>query len=205
LANALLLPPQFSPGQKILSHPGAHRPRTFRAAQPAEIHSLRASQSVKPERDLKSLLAFAGDDAEEIDFSSIGELYALIESGFRNINAKELFIGSPTQQMTKDLVHFPDLVPVVDRASAIRAIHEITEQGEGNNRDRDDSHFGAFVAILRELLDTKAQGSSFSPSRPVMHNPSAALERGYGLIPTQSTTFSRRASPPFSIPCTASC
>jgi len=156
------------------------------ALEPFGPHSLRRfilyehPQNVKPERDLKSLLAFAGDDAEEIDFSSIGELYALIESGFRNINAKELFIGSPTQQMTKDLVHFPDLVPVVDRASAIRAIHEITEQGEGNNRDRDDSHFGAFVAILRELLDTKAQGSSFSPSRPVMHNPSAALERGYG-------------------------
>ena len=106
-------------------------------------------QNAAPERDLKSLLSFTVGDAEEIDFSSIGELYGLIESGFRNIDEKKLFIGSPTQQMTRELVHFPDLVPVVDRASAIKAIEEITEQGEGREDDREDSHFGAFVAILR--------------------------------------------------------
>jgi len=137
-------------------------------------------QSIAPERDLKSLLTFAGDDAEEIEFGSVGELYGIIESGFRHIDGKELFIRSPTQQMTKELVHFPDLIPVVDRASAIKAIEEITEQGEGTNRDRGDSHFGAFVAILKELLDSKARGSGFSPARPAMRNPSAGLERGYG-------------------------
>jgi len=137
-------------------------------------------QNIAPERDLKSLLASAGDDAEEIEFGSVGELYGLIESGFHNIGEKELFIGSPTQQMTRDLVHFPDLIPVVDRDSAIKAIEEITEQGEGTNRDREDSHFGAFVAILKELLDSSARGSGFSPARPSMRNPSARLERGYG-------------------------
>src|SRR5713101_9338828 len=111
-------------------------------------------RDIAQERDLKSLLTFAGDDAEEIEFGSVGELYALIECGFRNIDEKELFIGLPTQQMTKDLVHFPDLVPVVDRASAIKAIEEITDQGEGTQHDRDDSHFGAFVGILGELLDS---------------------------------------------------
>jgi hypothetical protein len=156
------------------------------ALEPFGPHSLRRfilyehPQKVAPERDLKSLLSFAGDDAEEIDFSSIGELYGLIESGFRKIDEKKLFIGSPTQQMTKDLVHFPDLVPVVDRASAIRAIEEITEQGEGRKNDREDSHFGAFVAILKELLESKAQGSGFSPARPAMRNPSAGNVRGYG-------------------------
>ena len=82
--------------------------------------------------------------------------------------------------MTWDLVHFPNLVPVFDRASAIKAISEITEQGEGTARDRQDSHFGAFVAILKELLDSRARGSSFSPARPSMRNPSARLEPGYG-------------------------
>ena len=130
--------------------------------------------------EIKSLLKSAGDDAEEIEFGSVGELYGLIESGFRNINEQELFIGSPTQQMTKDLAHFPDLIKVVDRESAIQAVHEITKQGEGRRGDREDSHYGAFVAILKELLETRAQGSGFSPARPSMRNPSARLERGYG-------------------------
>jgi hypothetical protein len=137
-------------------------------------------RNIAPENDLKSLLAFAGADAEEIEFGSVGQLYGLIESGFRNIPEKELFIGSPTQQMSKDLVHFPDLVRVVDRASALQAIGEITEQGEGTQRDRKDSHFGAFVAILKELRDSTARGSGFSPARPAMRNPSARLAPGYG-------------------------
>lgn len=137
-------------------------------------------QKLAPERDLKSLLKSATDDGVEIEFGSVGELYRLIETGFCDADENELFIGSPTQQMTKDLVHFPDLVAVVDRASAKKAIEEITEQGEGTNRDRHDSHFGAFVTILKELLDSGAQGAGFSPARPAMRNPSAALERGYG-------------------------
>jgi Ferritin-like len=156
------------------------------ALEPFATHSLRRfilyehPQDKAPERDLKSLLTFTGDDAEEIEFGSVGELYGLIESGFRNIDPKDLFIGSPTQQMTRDLVHFPDLVPVFDRNSALLAINTITEQGEGTSHDRDDSHFGAFVAILQELLDSRARGSGFSPARPAMQNPSARLERGYG-------------------------
>lgn len=130
--------------------------------------------------ELGALLRLAGADADEIEFGSVGELYALIDSGFRNIDEKELFIGSPTQQMTPELAHFPDLIAVVDQASALRAISEITEQGEGTDCDRIDSHFGAFVAILRELLDSNLQGSGFSPARPAMRNPSAGLERGYG-------------------------
>lgn len=137
-------------------------------------------ENVAQEAELKSLLAQASEDGEEINFGSIGELYRLIESGFRNIDEKDLFIGSPTQQMTKDLVHFPDLLPVVDRASAIKAIEEITEQGEGTRQDRDDSHYGAFVAILKDLLESKASGSGFAPARPAMKNPSAFAESNYG-------------------------
>jgi hypothetical protein len=137
-------------------------------------------QKVSPERGVKSLIASASGDAEEIEFGTVGELYGLIESGLRAIKEKDLFIGSPTQQMTPHLVHFPDLVPVVDRASAVKAIEEITHQGEGTGADREDSHFGAFVTMLKDLLGSGAQGSGFSPARPAMRNPSARLERGYG-------------------------
>jgi len=45
--------------------------------------------------------------------------------------------------MTPEFVHFPDLVAVKDRLSALRAIDEITEQGEGRKGHRENSHFVA--------------------------------------------------------------
>src|ERR1700733_12566518 len=71
-------------------------------------------QNEDPAHHLRSLISFAGDDPEEIEFGSVGELYGLIESAFRNIDEKELFIGSRSKQMTSELVHFPDLIPVFD-------------------------------------------------------------------------------------------
>ena len=136
-------------------------------------------QQQSPSHDLKTLLKFEGDDDEEIAFGSVGELYGLIASGFRNLDEKELFIGSPPQQMTEDLVHFPDLVAVTGRSSALSAIEEITEQGEGRIHHRENSHFETFVGILKELLESGAGGPKFAPARSVMRNPSAGKERGY--------------------------
>jgi hypothetical protein len=138
---------------------------------------------MNPDRNPAALTPRADEDATEIDFKSIGELYALIESGFRHIEPKELFIGLAAQQMTKELVHFPDIVPVVDRTSALEAIDTITHQGEGTKHDRDDSHFGAFVAMLAELQDSKSHGANFTPARPALVNPSAGVSRGYGAQP----------------------
>jgi hypothetical protein len=138
---------------------------------PEEVHSPSA---------LKTIMKFEGDDDADIEFGSVGELYGLIASGFRALDKKELFIGAPGQQMTERLVNFPDLVAVVDRESALRAVEEITEQGEGRVHHRENSHFATFVDILRELLDFRAGGSGFSPARPAMSNPSAGFERGYG-------------------------
>ena len=85
--------------------------------------------------------------------------------------------------MTPEFVHFPDLVAVVDRASAVKAIEEITEQGEGRAHHRENSHFMAFLNMLKELRDAKATGSGFSPARPAMDNPAAAVEHAYGANP----------------------
>jgi len=136
--------------------------------------------ALNAEHELRMLLAVLGEDAADIEFGSIGELYALIESGFKSIPHEELFIGSPAQQMTRDLVHFPDLIAVTDRDTALRAVHTITHQGEGTSRDREDSHFGAFVSILKEFLDSKSHGANFAPARPALVNPYSGLGRGYG-------------------------
>jgi Ferritin-like len=136
--------------------------------------------ALRAEHEVRALLAAPGEDAADIEFGSIGELYALIESGFKSIPAQQLFIGSPAQQMTRDLVHFPDLVAVIDKETALTAIHTITHQGEGTLKDRDDSHFGAFLAILKELLDSKLRGANFAPARPALINPYSGLGSGYG-------------------------
>jgi hypothetical protein len=140
-------------------------------------------QDGAPSRALGELLrSGAGDGNEDFAFGSIGELYRLIQSGFETIDAKDLFIGAPTKQMTPEVVHFPDLVRVTDRDTAVQAIHTITHQGEGTRTDRIDSHFGAFVAMFKELLAASKDGKRFSPARPAITNPSARLERGYGAV-----------------------
>jgi len=135
------------------------------------------------EGEVKALLKQAREDEEEFSFASIGELYGLIRAGFEQIDERKLFIGAKTQQMTPEFVHFPDLVAVTDRKSALRAIDEITEQGEGRKGHRENSHFVAFVTMLRELLECRKTGAGFSPARPAMHNPSAGLALGYGANP----------------------
>jgi hypothetical protein len=178
-------------GTPYYYRPNFPQPRYYPSDIPLElepfgIHSLRRfiiyehPVNVSPDRNLKEFLTFDGEEAEDIPFNAIGELYGLIESGFKNIPESELFIGSPTQQMTTDLVHFPDLVKVVDRKTAVQAIEEITEQGEGTQHDREDSHFGAFVSILTELLQAQKSGADFSPARPSIRNPSATNMKGYG-------------------------
>jgi hypothetical protein len=141
------------------------------------------SEPTPTEDEVKALLEEAGEDEEEFSFESIGEMYELIKQGFEGIDEKELFIGGRTLQMTPELVHFPDLVAVVDRKSARRAIEEITEQGEGRKGHRENSHFVAFVTMLRQLMAARKSGSGFSPARPAMQNPSAGLALGYGANP----------------------
>jgi hypothetical protein len=141
-------------------------------------HPMAALAEADP--DVARLLDAPGDDAEDIDFSSIGELYSLIGSAFATLDEKALFVGSPSQQMTPDLVHFPDLIEVTDRASALRAVNEIVHQGEGGRADRVDSHYGAFVAILREFNKAVVEDPMFAPARPAMRNPVAMPERAYG-------------------------
>lgn len=115
------------------------------------------------------------NDGGDFLFSSVGELYRLIASGFENIPEDKLFIGFPERQVGSDLIDFPNIVKVVDRASAIEAIRRITEQGEGTLIDRDDCHYGIFRSIrrsyLEELYQAERAGIAFQPVRPSISNP----------------------------------
>jgi Ferritin-like len=137
-----------------------------------------ASVIVRPENPLSG--------PAEPAFKTVGELYELIRSGFENIPEKTLFVGYPDRQVGADLVDFPDLVKVTDRASAVEAIRRITHQGEGVDDSREDCHFGLFRAIRRnyllELAAAEQSGETFAPVRMSISNPvaDAALHLGVG-------------------------
>ncbi len=105
--------------------------------------------------------------------ASIAEMYSAIEAAFRTMRIPDgdLFIGDPRDQIVGEMVDFPQLVKVVDRATAQQAITLIMVQGEGSPADRPDSHFGVFSTIQRQLGQLTAADPTFRPARPVADNP----------------------------------
>jgi len=137
---------------------------------------------VSPERKFFADLGVRKGEAAAPGFRTVGELYQLIASGFSTIPERELFVGDPRRQVGEALVDFPDIVLVRDRASALRAIEQITEQGEGTLKDRADCHFGMFTDVLRQYEEeSKASGGQFAPARDSIENPVARLRGDYGV------------------------
>jgi hypothetical protein len=106
------------------------------------------------------------------DFATIGHLYRSIEAGFARLaekyGEKWLFVGPPRAQAAPAHFRWPDLVTVIDLASAQRAIDTILEQGEGPRGDWRNAHFGQFVNILDEYQQMRAANPGFDPVRPVI-------------------------------------
>jgi hypothetical protein len=111
-------------------------------------------------------------------FRTVGELYDEIENGI--VQLPDAIIGEPSAQVGADLVDFPDIVRVTDVDSAREAIHRVTHQGEGNQQDRDDCHFGIFLALRKALGQEKKENSRFAPAHPAMTNPATDTSEAYG-------------------------
>ncbi|HEY6234005.1 MAG TPA: ferritin-like domain-containing protein [Candidatus Elarobacter sp.] len=112
----------------------------------------------------------------DIDFTTVGEFYHKIETGFDSISEDVLFIGPPQAQANARYVDLNgELIAVVDRASACRAIEMIVEQGESPTSDHPDAHFCVFDTIRveyeREVARAREAGEQFDPVRPVLANP----------------------------------
>jgi hypothetical protein len=105
----------------------------------------------------------------ELPYHSIAELYDRILEGFRTLPG--VFVADPTRQTGRDTADFPDLVPVVNLDSARAAIARIRFQGEGLASDREDCHFGVFIAILKDFVEAQAADRKFSPARDAEFNP----------------------------------
>ena len=116
--------------------------------------------------------------SDDGDFRTIGELYGLIEGGIKAL--PNAIIGDSIDQAGPDLIDFPDIIRVVDVPSAVRAIQMITHQGEGNQTDRADCHFGIFLKLRDELAREKTLNARFSPAYPTIENPATDTSEEYG-------------------------
>lgn len=102
---------------------------------------------------------------ESFEYSSVGQLYVECARIIREFDGP-LILGSPNQQVGQRLVHFPDIIEVVDQKSALNAITRITLQGEGIASDRSDSHYAVFGSLQNQF-----RIANFDPARPVGDNP----------------------------------
>ncbi len=119
----------------------------------------------------------------DIDFTTVGEFYHKIGTGFSTIHERELFIGPPEAQANARYVDFDgELVAVTGRASALAAIEMIVEQGEAPTKDHPDAHFLVFDGIRTEFAALReraaAEGRAFAPVRPVVSNPAPPFFAG---------------------------
>jgi hypothetical protein len=108
-------------------------------------------------------------------FATVGHLYRGIAAGYRllvdRLGEPAVFLGSPRAQASRADFGFPELVPVVDLASALQTIDTIVEEGEGARGDWTNAHYGRFLAVERKLAELTAEDPGFAPARPVLANP----------------------------------
>jgi len=118
-----------------------------------------------------------GDD-NVVSFRTVGELYHILEDGI--VQLPNPIIGESEAQVGPDLIDFPDIVRVVDVDSAREAIHRVTHQGEGTERDRDDCHFGIFLTLRDALKREMKRNPRFAPAHPTLSNPAVDRSEAYG-------------------------
>jgi Ferritin-like len=102
------------------------------------------------------------------EFATVGHLYRGIADGLRHLADRYgedgLFVGPPRAQATPEAFHWPQLIAVTDLESALAAVEEIIEQGEGARGDWQDAHYGRFL----RLWDEYQKNRDFEPARPVL-------------------------------------
>jgi hypothetical protein len=116
---------------------------------------------------------------DNYQYQTVGELYSLIAHGFETIDEKTLFIGDKALQTGTDEIDFREIKKVTDRSSALAAIKMIMDQGEGNEHDRDDCHFGIFKGIQTNYRAMTGPGSGFRPARDIVSNPIVFAKGNY--------------------------
>jgi hypothetical protein len=153
-----------------------------------DIRALLLAPQVYTQRPAEAATARGAQTPHKIEFTSIQDLYVSLAAGFvavvERIGEQSLFIGDVKAEIwggpgtpygegsMDDLSQYGlDLIQVVDLKSAIDAIVEIVEQGEGILAPPDyieHTHYCIYTNMLNDMLDEKPD---FDAARPVVRNP----------------------------------
>jgi hypothetical protein len=106
------------------------------------------------------------------EFMTVGHLYRGIEDGLRGLVSRlgehAVFVGSPRAQARPEIVQWPQLIAVTGLDSALAAVGEIIEQGEGARGDWRDAHYGRFLGMWEEYGELRRRDPAFEPAHPVL-------------------------------------
>ncbi|HLL52859.1 MAG TPA: ferritin-like domain-containing protein [Myxococcaceae bacterium] len=109
------------------------------------------------------------------DYQTVGALYDSVAKGFqrlaRRLGETVLIDPGGCSQLDSEVIGLPDIPRVTDLATALGAIKQIKEQGEGSHHDHTDSHFIRFQAIKSEWRALKDEDPTFTPAWPAAHDP----------------------------------
>lgn len=110
---------------------------------------------------------------DPLKYDSVGSLYAAIADAFGNIPEANLFLSPEAQVLGEWGLRSrrASVFKVFDRASALRAIAQIVQNGEGSPEKRAGSHYETFLGIFRALKKFQEDDASFELARPVCANP----------------------------------
>ncbi|RPF30430.1 ferritin-like protein [Streptomyces sp. TLI_185] len=130
--------------------------------------------------------AHPGDPAEGDSYETIGQFYDAIERGLRRLCAElgedQVFTGDPARQVAGGpFAHTAGrLAPVTDLGSALAALEEIVEQGEGAARaavwdgDKDLFHSGTKAVSHYYRFQEIASGRRYQPGDTPESGPTGA-------------------------------
>jgi hypothetical protein len=109
------------------------------------------------------------------DYPTVGALYGSIAEGFRTLADRlgEVTFIDPAgrSQVDSELVKLPNIPRVTNLATALAAIDQIKEEGEGSTSGAVDSHFQRFQAIKKEWEELRARDPAFAPAWPAARDP----------------------------------
>lgn len=109
------------------------------------------------------------------DYATVGALYDSIADGFRTLADRigEVALIDPEgcSQVDSELVKLPNIPRVTGLATALSAIEQIKEEGEGSTGGGVDSHFDRFQAIRTEWHEIAAADPGFRPAWPAACDP----------------------------------
>ena len=170
--------------------------------------------------------AEADAPSQDEGFASIGQFYKALEEGLIYLSEKLgdniLFVGDPKHQVTAETTYYGGaghLVEVTDLSTALKALEEVVEQGEGLDHDnifdgdqnmfhperQEVGHYFRFLEILKgrkfQLGDTAKSGPTgetftveWDQVHPMASNPSTTVYKDHPDILEKLTTFNQEYS-----------